>query len=76
MNFLDNLRYSKTFPYPKLFHSYSIIRLQMELIKSGLNSEQASLRRPNAIYIEIIKEVVLIARVVLISSGRLSGTIL
>ena len=51
----------------------------MVLVKSGLNnSEQVSLMRP--IYIEnwilVLKQVVLIARIVLISSGLYRGTLL
>ena len=55
-----------------------IIRPQMTLVESGLNSEQVSLMRP--IYIEkmhfVQKHLVLIARMVLISSGLYSGTLL
>ena len=50
----------------------------MELIKSGLNGEQVSLMRP--IYTEkcilVLKHVVLITRVVLMSSGLFSGILL
>ena len=50
----------------------------MVLFDSGLNSEQFSLMRP--IYIEncflVLKQVVLIARMVLISSGLYKGTLL
>ena len=47
-------------------------------VESGLNSEQVPLMRP--IYIEncilVLKKVALIVRVVLISSGLYSGTLL
>ena len=54
------------------------IRPPLLLIESGLNSEQVSLMK--TIYIEncilVLKQVVLVARVVLISSGLNSGTLL
>ena len=50
----------------------------MELVESGLNNEWISLIRP--IYLEnctpVLEQVVLIARVVLISSGIYSRTLL
>ena len=50
----------------------------MVLVRNGLNSEQVLLMRP--IYIEncilVLKQVVLIARVVLILSGLYSGILL
>ena len=50
----------------------------MVLAENGLNSEQVSLMRPNYIkkYILVLKQVVLIERVVLILSGLYSGTLL
>ena len=50
----------------------------MVLVENGLNSEEVSLMRP--IYIEncilVLKEMVLIVRMVLISSGLYSVTLL
>ena len=53
-----------------------IIRPPTVLVKSGLDSEQVSLMRPIFIenFILVLKQVVLIARVVLILSGLNSGT--
>ena len=50
----------------------------MVLVKSDLNSEQVSLMRPIYIekYILVMKQVVLVARMVLISRGLYSGTLL
>ena len=55
----------------QLFKEVPIIRPPMVLVESGLNNEQVSLMRP--IYIEncisVLKQVILIARVVFISGG-------
>ena len=49
----------------------------MKFVKSGLNSEQISLIRPICIenYISELKQVVLIAMMVLILGGPYSGTL-
>ena len=60
-----------------LYYSEVLLRPQIVLVESGLNSDQVSLTRP--IYIEkcilVQKQVVLIVRVVLIWSGLYSGTL-
>ena len=50
----------------------------MTLVESGFNSEQVSLMRPFDIEkcVLVLKQVVLIARVILISKGLYSGTLL
>ena len=67
-------RVKHTFWYSEVL----IIRPSMVLVESGLNSEQVSLM--SVIYIEkcilVLKQVVLIARVVLILSGLYSGILL
>ena len=54
-----------------------LVKPPMVLVESGLNSEYASLMSP--IYIEncilVFKQVVLIAKVALISSGRNNGSV-
>ena len=53
------------------------LRPQLELVESGLNREQASFSRSIFIeeYILLQKQVVLIVRVILTSSGLYSGTL-
>ena len=60
------------------YSEVQIIRKPMALAECGFNSEQVSLMRP--IYFEncimVLKQVVFIAKVVLISSGLYSRTLL
>ena len=70
---------SLTVSHPlKQYSEVLIIRPPVVLSESGLNSDQVSLMRP--IYIEksilVLKQVVLIARVVLNLSGLNTGTLL
>ena len=62
---------------PALHSEFLIITPLMVLVENGLNSEQVSLKK--TIYIEncilVIKQLVL-TRVVLISSGLYSGTLM
>ena len=64
--------------YDKKYSEVPIIRPPKVLVENGHNSEQVSLMRP--IYIEncilVLKQVVLMARVVLISNGLNSQTLL
>ena len=63
---------------PKYKYSEVLIRPQMVLVESSLNNEQVSLMRSSYIekYILVLKQMVLIVRVVMISSGLKNRTLL
>ena len=67
-----------TLLFMKKYNEVPIRRLPMEFVERCLNIEQVSLMRPISIEncILVLKQVVLIARVVLTSSGLYIGTLL